>query len=350
MTGPAPRFQPPAIAPVDPALANALRAKIDGLAKPMGALGELEDLAVRIGLIQSRLDPAVDRARAYVFAGDHGLTAEGVSAYPSAVTAAMVATFLAGRASVNALARACDVEVMVVDAGVDADLGPHPGLIDAKIRRGSRNAARESALTAAEVAEALARGRAFAETAADEGIDALIPGEMGIGNTASAALIMHRLAPAPLEACVGAGAGHDAAGLERKRQAVERAAARIAARAPLDVLAEFGGLEIVMMVGLILGGAARRRVMIIDGFISSTAALAAVRLAPGVLDYCVFAHVSAELGHARLLDALEARPLLRLGMRLGEGTGGVLATPLVRSAAAMLREVASLDDVVSGRL
>lgn len=343
-------FEPPAIASVDSALAHALRAKIDGLAKPPGALGELEDLAVRVGLIQSRLDPTVDRVRAYVFAGDHGLTAEGVSAYPSAVTAAMVATFLAGRASVNALARACGVEVVVVDAGVDADLGPHPGLIDAKIRRGSRNAARESALTAGEVAAALARGVAFADAAADEGVDALIPGEMGIGNTASASLIMHRLAPAPLEACVGAGAGHGAAGLERKRRALERAAARSDAIAPLDVLAEFGGLEIAMMAGLVLGGAARRRVLIIDGFISSAAALAAIRLAPAARDYCVFAHASAERGHAWLLEALAARPLLSLGMRLGEGTAGVLAAPIVRSAAAVLREVVSLDDVLSGRL
>ncbi|HLZ84424.1 MAG TPA: nicotinate-nucleotide--dimethylbenzimidazole phosphoribosyltransferase [Caulobacteraceae bacterium] len=343
-------FEPPAIAPVDSALAQALRAKIDGLAKPPGALGELEDLAVRIGLIQARLDPVVDRVRAYVFAADHGLTVEGVSAYPSAVTAAMVATFLAGRASVNALARACGVEVVVVDAGVDAHLGPRPGLIDAKVRRGSRNAARESALTADEVAEALARGCDFAEAAVGEAIDALIPGEMGIGNTASAALIMHRLAPAPLEACIGAGAGHDAEGMERKRRVLERAAARSDASAPLDVLAEFGGLEIAMMAGLILGGASRRRVMIIDGFISSAAALAAVRLAPAARDYCVFAHASAERGHARLLEALAARPLLNLGMRLGEGTAGVLAAPIVRSAAAMLREVASLDDVVSGRL
>jgi nicotinate-nucleotide--dimethylbenzimidazole phosphoribosyltransferase len=345
-----PPFTAPPIAPVDHDLGRALRARIDGLAKPPGALGELEDLAVRIGMIQSRMDPIVDRVLAYVFAGDHGLTVEGVSAYPSAVTAAMVATFLAGRASVNALARACGVGVAVVDAGVDADLGPPPGLIDAKVRRGSRNAARESALTVAEVAEALERGRGFAEAATDEGIDALIPGEMGIGNTASAALIMHRLAPAPLEACVGAGAGHDAAGLDRKRQVLDRAAARSDARTPLEVLAEFGGLEIAMMTGLILGGAAHRRVMIIDGFISSAAALAAIRLAPAARDYCVFAHVSAERGHALLLKTLDARPLLSLGLRLGEGTGGVLAAPLLRAAAAMAREVATLDDVVSGRL
>ena len=350
MTASAPPFETPAIAPVDTALAKALRVKIDGLAKPPGALGALEDLAVRIGLIQGRLDPVVDKVRAYVFAGDHGLTQEGVSAYPSTVTGAMVATFVAGRASVNALAWACGVEVVVVDAGVDADLGAAPGLIDAKVRRGSRNAARESALTAAEVAEALARGIAFAEAAAGQGIDALIPGEMGIGNTASAALIMHRLAPAPIEACIGVGAGHDAAGLERKRGALERAAARSDARAPLDVLAEFGGLEIAMMAGLILGGAARRRVMIVDGFISTAAALAAIRLVPEARDYCVFAHASAERGHALMLEALGARPLLSLGLRLGEGTAGVLAAPIVRSAAAVLREVASLDDVISGRL
>jgi nicotinate-nucleotide--dimethylbenzimidazole phosphoribosyltransferase len=343
-------FSPPAIAAPDAVLGEALRARMDGLAKPPGALGRLEDLGVRIGLIQGRMDPRVERVRAYVFAGDHGLNAEGVSAYPSAVTAAMVATFLAGRGCVNALARACGVEAVVVDAGVDADLAAHPALIDAKVRRGSRNAAMEAALTDTEAALALSRGVAIAEAAAEAGIDALIPGEMGIANTASAALVMHRLAPAPLAACIGAGAGHDAAGLAHKARVLERAAARTDAISPLEVLAQFGGLEIVMMAGLILGGAARRRVVIVDGFISSVGALAAIRLAPAARDYCVFAHASPERGHAALLDALEARPLLDLGMRLGEGTGGVLAAPIVRAAAAVLGEVASLDDVISGRL
>jgi nicotinate-nucleotide--dimethylbenzimidazole phosphoribosyltransferase len=343
-------FAPPPIAALDPELAARLRAKVDSLAKPPGSLGQLEALAVRIGAIQGREQPRVDRVRAYVFAGDHGLNAEGVSAYPSAVTAAMVATFLAGKASVNALARACSVEVLVVDAGVDADLPAHPALIDAKVRRGTRNAAREAALTPAEVAEALARGVALADAAADEGVDALIPGEMGIGNTASAALILHRLALAPLEACIGVGAGHDAAGLERKTRALERAAARSPATAPLEVLAEFGGLEIVMMAGLVLGAAARRRLVLVDGFISSVAALAAIRLVPAARDYCVFAHASAEKGHAALLETLDARPLLDLGMRLGEGSGAVLAAPIARAAAALMSEVASLDDVLSGRL
>jgi nicotinate-nucleotide--dimethylbenzimidazole phosphoribosyltransferase len=343
-------FTPPAIAPLDEALIEALQAKVQGLAKPVGALGRLEGLAVQIGAIQGRLDPRIDRVRAYVFAADHGLNAEGVSAYPSAVTGAMVATFLAGRASVNALAHACDVEVRVVDAGVDADLPAHPDLIDAKVRRGSRNAAHEAALTAAEVSLALTRGLALANAAADEGVDALIPGEMGIGNTASAALILHRLAPTPLEACIGLGAGHDEAGLARKTAALARAAARSEVRAPLAVLAEFGGLEIAMMAGLILGAAARRRVVIVDGFISSVAAMVAVRLAPTALPYCVFAHGSAERGHALLLQTLGVRPLLDLEMRLGEGTGAVLAAPVVRAAARMLTTVASLDDVLAGRL
>jgi nicotinate-nucleotide--dimethylbenzimidazole phosphoribosyltransferase len=343
-------FAPPPIAALDPELADRLRAKVDGLAKPPGSLGRLEELAVRVGAIQGRDDPRVERVRAYVFAGDHGLNAEGVSAYPSAVTASMVATFLAGKASVNALARACAVEVLVVDAGVDADLPAHPALIDAKVRRGTRNAAHEAALAPAEVAEALARGASLADAAADDGIDALIPGEMGIGNTASAALILHRLAPAPLAACIGLGAGHDAAGLERKTRALEAAAARSPAAAPLDVLAEFGGLEIVMMAGLVLGAAARRRLVLVDGFISGVAALAAIRLAPAARDYCVFAHASAEKGHAALLEALDARPLLDLGMRLGEGSGAVLAAPIARAASALLSEVASLDDVLAGRL
>jgi len=339
------RFAPPPIAWLDPMLIEQLQARIEAMAKPPGALGRLEELAVQVGAIQRRADPRVDRVRAYVFAADHGLVAEGVSAYPSAVTAAMVETFLAGRASVNALARACDVEVVVVDAGVDADLAPRPGLIDAKVRRGSRNAAVEPALTAAETCEALRRGVAFADQAAEAGVDALIPGEMGIGNTASAALVMHRLAPAPLGACIGLGAGHDPEGLERKRAALARAAARVKPEAPLEILAEFGGLEIAMMAGLVLGAAARRRVVVVDGFISTVAALAAIRLSPAAAGHCVFAHASAERGHARLLESLGVRPLLSLGMRLGEGTGAVLAAPIVRAAARLMS-----DDVLAGRL
>jgi nicotinate-nucleotide--dimethylbenzimidazole phosphoribosyltransferase len=343
-------FRSPPIPPLDTALGAELRARIDGLAKPPGSLGRLEDLAVQIGQAQGRPDPRMERIRAYVFAGDHGLNAEGVSAYPSAVTGAMVATFLAGRASVNALARACDVEVAVVDAGVDADLPAHPDLLDRKVRRGSRNAAVEPALTPAEVETALDAGVVLATEAAAGDVDALILGEMGIGNTASAALVMSRLAPAPLAQCIGPGAGHDAEGLARKAAVLARAAARSAPDAPLEVLTEFGGLEIAMMAGALLGAAAARRIVVVDGFIATAAALAAIRLAPAAQDYCVFAHVSAERGHALMLEALGARPLLSLGMRLGEGTGGVLTAPLLRSACRLLADVASLEDVLAGRL
>ena len=336
----------PRIQPVDRTLEPTLRARVDGKAKPPGSLGRIEDLAVQIGLIRNSLAPRVERVVLLVFAADHGLTEEGVSRYPARVTAAMVATFLAGRASVNAFAAAAGVEIKVVDAGVAAELPAHPDLIAAKIRAGTRNAARECALTPAEVDAALARGAELAATAIANGADAIAIGEMGIGNTASAALIMHRLAPAPLVECVGAGAGQDEAGMARKRAALARAAARSAASLPREVLSEFGGCEIAMMAGAVLGAAAQRRPVLVDGFIASAAALAAIRLAPAARDYCVFAHQSAERGHARLLEAVDAQPLLALGMRLGEGTGAVLAAPLLRAAARLLTDVADLSEVV----
>jgi nicotinate-nucleotide--dimethylbenzimidazole phosphoribosyltransferase len=272
------------IPPVDRALEPRLRARVDGKAKPPGALGRIEDLAVQLGLIRNSLAPRVERVVLLVFAGDHGLTEEGVSRYPASVTAAMVATFLAGRASVNAFAAAAGVEIKVVDAGVAAELPAHPDLVAAKVRAGTRNAVREAALTPAEVDAALARGAELAASAIADGADAIAIGEMGIGNTASAALIMHRLAPAPLDQCVGAGAGQDEAGMARKRAALARAAARSAATEPREVLSEFGGCEIAMMAGALLGAAAQRRPVLVDGFIASAAALAAIRLAPAARD------------------------------------------------------------------
>jgi nicotinate-nucleotide--dimethylbenzimidazole phosphoribosyltransferase len=340
----------PAITPLDRTDEAAYRALIDGKAKPLGALGKVEDLAVHLALVAGRPNPSYERALLLVFAGDHGLTESGVSAYPSAVTVAMVATLLAGRASANAFARAVGAEVKVVDAGVAADLAPHPLLIDAKVRKGTRNAALGSAMTAEEVESALARGSAIARRAKDDGADILALGEMGIGNTASAALLLHRLGPAALADCIGPGAGHDAEGMARKRAVLEAAAARTAVVEPLQVAAEFGGLEIVMMAGAVLGAASVRLPVLIDGFIVSAAALLAVRIDPNAADYCIFAHRSAERGHDVMLAALGAEPLLDLSLRLGEGTGALLALPLVRAASGLLAEVASLDDVLAGRL
>ncbi len=340
----------PPIQPLDRAREAHLRALVDGKAKPPGSLGRIEDLAVHLALIFDPDPPRADHATLFVFAGDHGLTAEGVSHYPASVTAAMVHTFLAGRASINAFAAAANVEIRIVDAGVATELGPHPNLIAARIRPGSRNAAREPALTADETRSGLQRGIALVAEAVTAGAEAIAIGEMGIGNTASSALIMHRLAPASLDDCIGPGAGHDEAGLQRKRDAIHQAAVRSAATDPFGVLAEFGGCEIVMMAGAVLGAAAARRPVVIDGFIAGAAALAAIRLVPAARDYCVFAHRSAERGHARLLAALDAEPLLDLGLRLGEGTGAVLAVPLLRAAARLITDVADLDDVVAGTI
>jgi nicotinate-nucleotide--dimethylbenzimidazole phosphoribosyltransferase len=345
-----PDWREPQIVPLDRSLEPQIRARIDGKAKPPGSLGRVEDLAAQLALMWHPKIPRADRATLLVFAGDHGLTEEGVSQYPSAVTPAMVRTFLAGRASANAFAAATGVDIKVIDAGVAVDMPEHANFVRAKIRKGTANAAREPAMTSADARAALAQGHRLACDAIDGGADIVAIGEMGIGNSASAALLMHRLAPAPLVDCIGAGAGQDDAGMARKRAALERAAARTAASAPLDALSEFGGLEIAMMTGAIFGAAERRRPVMIDGFIASAAALVAIRMQPVVQDFCVFAHRSAERGHSLMLASLKAIPLLELGMRLGEGTGAVLAIPIVRAAAHLFNDVASLEDVLAGKI
>jgi len=343
-------WQKPTIAPVDPALHAALRARVDGKAKPPGSLGRIETLAVELGAMRHPAEPRADNAVLMVFAGDHGLTAEGVSQYPSAVTVAMVMTYLAGKACANAFAAGSHVDVRVIDAGVAAELPKHPDLIDAKVRMGTGNAAREPAMTPDEAALALTRGSELALAEIKAGADVIALGEMGIGNTASSSLLLHRLAPAPLEQCIGIGAGQDAPGMAKKRAAIEMAAARSDATAPFEVLCEFGGLEIAMMAGAVLGAASQRRPVIVDGFIATAAALLAVRLVPEARGYCVFAHRSAERGHDLALQALQASPLLDLELRLGEGTGAILAVPLLRAAARLITDVAELRDVLEGRL
>ena len=335
------------IAPLDRSHEPELRTRIDGKCKPLGSLGRLEDLAVQLGLIWHPEPPRTENATLFVFAADHGLAAEGVSRYPAHVTRAMVGAYLDGHAGANVLARAAGVAMRVIDGGVDAEMPAHPDLLDAKIRRGTRNSAHEAAMTQHEALTALRRGAEIVREAIEQGVDVIAIGEMGIGNTASAALLMHRLVPAPLADCVGPGSGLDAEGVARKLSATERASRRSNATRPLDVLAEFGGIEIAMMAGAVLGAAACRRPVVIDGFIASAAALLAVRLAPAARDYCVFSHRSAERGHSLMLQAMHAEPYLELKLRLGEGTGAVLAVPLVRAACGILTEIADLDDVLA---
>jgi nicotinate-nucleotide--dimethylbenzimidazole phosphoribosyltransferase len=330
----------PTITPThNPELAAALAAAIDNKTKPPGSLGLLEDLALRIGLIQRTATPAIERPAIVVFAADHGVVAEGVSAYPQDVTWQMVENFLAGGAAINVFARQNGCALHVVDAGVNHDFGPRAGLADRKVAHGTRNFAVDPAMTPEECATALQRGAAFV---ADLPGNVIGFGEMGIGNTTAAAALMHKLTGIPVADCVGAGTGLSPDGVRHKQRVIEMAAARHAGvEQPLDVLAAFGGFEIAMMAGAMLQAAALRKVLLIDGFIATSALLAAARIDPAVLDYCVFAHCSNEAGHRRMLDALQARPLLRLDLRLGEGTGAALALPLLHAAVNFLAQMAT---------
>ena len=322
----------------------ALQAKIDGKTKPPGSLGRIERLALQIGQIQQSLTPSLDQPQLLVFAGDHGAARAGVSAYPQEVTWQMVENFLAGGAAINVFARHNGLRLQVIDAGVAHDFGARDGLVDAKIAFGTCNYLEQAAMSAAQRDAALARGAAIARGLADQGCRVLGFGEMGIGNSAAASLLTHQLTGTPLIDCVGRGTGLDDAGLARKQALLARAAQR-AALAPdadaLNVLAEFGGFEIAMMAGAMLAAAERGVLLLIDGFIVTSALLVAAGIAPAVRDYCVFCHRSAEPGHLAQLRALQAEPLLDLGLRLGEGTGAALAWPLVRAAAAFLDEMAS---------
>ncbi|CAH2600761.1 Nicotinate-nucleotide--dimethylbenzimidazole phosphoribosyltransferase [Rhodovastum atsumiense] len=337
-------WQAPAIPPLAHDLTTALQARIDAKTKPPGSLGRLEDLALRLGLMQGTTRPVLTAPAVLVFAGDHGFARDGVSPFPPEVTPQMVANFLAGGAGINVFARLAGLPVKVIDAGVAVDLPPHPDLIDLKVRHGTRNALQETALTPDEVALCLDRGGQVVADLAARGCNAILPGEMGIGNSSAAALITSALLDIPLADCVGIGAGHDPAGHARKREILARVQARHpGVRDPLEALAAFGGCEIAMMAGAMLAAASRRMLVLVDGIIATSAALVAARLAPAMLDYAVFAHVSGDGPHRLAVEALGGRPLLDLGLRLGEGTGAALAWPLVRAAAGFLEEMATFE-------
>jgi len=332
---------PTIASPFDTELADRLARAIDNKTKPLGSLGVLETLARQIGLIQGTITPALHAPAVLVFAADHGVVAEGVSAYPQDVTWQMVENFLAGGAAINVFAAQNGCALQVVDAGVAHDFGPRAGLTDRKIAAGTRNFAQEPAMTAGQCEQALAHGMALVDALPGNVIGF---GEMGIGNTTAAAALMHKLAGIPVAACVGAGTGLSEAGIRHKQQVIEAAVDRHAGvTAPLDVLATFGGFEIAMMAGAMLRAAERRMVLLIDGFIVTSALLVAARLQPAILEYCVFAHCSGENGHRRMLDALDARPLLDLGLRLGEGTGSALALPLLHAAVNFLNRMATFE-------
>lgn len=331
----------------DEALAARLQHVLDHKTKPLGALGRLESLALRIGLILGSETPTLVQPQMLVCAADHGLAARGVSAYPSDVTWQMVENFLAGGAAVSVLARQHGLALTVVDCGVAREIGPRPVVPGAprlesrRVAAGSADASAGPAMTAAQCAQAVANGMEVVRALPG---NVLLLGEMGIGNTSVASLLLARLCGLDLGDCTGAGTGLDAAGIERKRKVLQQALeANAGATEPMAALAALGGLEVATLVGAVLEASRQRRVIVVDGFITSAAVLVASRLQPAVLQRCVFAHRSGERGHALMLEQMQAEPLLDLGLRLGEGSGAALAWPLLESASRVLREMASFE-------
>jgi len=338
------RFHLPAIeSTANAALETRLRHKIDHKTKPLGALGALETLALQLGLVQRSESPALHQPQMVVFAADHGIAAEGVSAYPQAVTVQMVGNMLAGGAAINVFARQHGFALQVVDAGVAAELPAHANLQMRKIAMGTRNSCQEAAMSRLEAQAALAAGMQVVQALPG---NVVAFGEMGIANTSSATLLLARLTGASIGDATGRGTGLDDAQLQHKQSVLARVLKLHRATGPLDAvgeLAALGGFEIAMMTGAMLQAASERRIVLVDGFIAGAAALVAQALAPQVLDYLVFCHRSAETGHRLLLAHFKARPLLELDLRLGEGTGALLAWPLVQSAANFLNEMSSFE-------
>jgi len=334
------------IEPPDEAAVQAARRRQDRLTKPRGSLGHLEDLSVRIAGITGQPRPHIRHKVITVMAGDHGIAAEGVSAYPQEVTAQMVLNFLSGGAAINVLARHAGARVIVVDMGVSADLPQLPGLIDRKVARGTQNIAAGPAMTAGQARQALESGAGVVLAELEKGLDILATGDMGIGNTTPSAAVAAALIGCPAEDVTGRGTGVDEQGYRRKLSAVKRAL-EINHPDPqngLDVLEKVGGFEIGGLAGAILAAAAHRKPIVVDGFISTAAAMLAASLAPQAAAYLIAGHCSREQGHRRMMDWLGVHPLLDLEMRLGEGTGAALAFSLVEAACKLLDEMATFDE------
>ena len=329
------------VAQIDAATAQRV---LDQKTKPVGSLGQLEDIAVQLCVLQNTLTPSVDPVRVLIFAADHGVSIEGVSLYPAAVTAQMMHNFASGGAAICVLAKQIGASLALIDVGVDADLSALSGIVHAKVRRASGNIATEDAMTQTELASAREVGRSAVKQALQDGVKTLILGEMGIANTTAAAALQCALLDLPPELIVGAGTGVSGSQLEHKRAVVARALARVGKCSAREALRALGGLEIAALTGAILEAQSQRIPVMLDGFIVTAAALAAKALSESnISDNLFFAHQSAEIGHQHALAALGARPLLSLGLRLGEASGAALAFPLLRAAAAIVCEMASFE-------
>ncbi|WP_194768828.1 nicotinate-nucleotide--dimethylbenzimidazole phosphoribosyltransferase [Tamlana sp. I1] len=326
------------------ALKQALQHKIDTKTKPLGALGKLEDLALKIGCIQNTETPKISNPTIVVFAADHGIAAKGeVNPFPQEVTAQMVYNFVNGGAAINVFSKTNDVGLKVVDAGVNHTFDANLNIIDAKIDFGTKNYQIEPAMSAAQCEEAFNKAGTIVENLHKNGCNTIGFGEMGISNTSSAALLMSYFTNTPIENCVGSGTGLNPEGISVKGKILAEVYTKYNPKTAQEVLATFGGFEIAMLCGAILKAAELNMLIVIDGFIVTAALLVAQAINPKVLDYCVFAHNSNEQGHKKMLEFLNADPLLSLGLRLGEGTGAALAIPLLRASVNFLNEMASFE-------
>jgi|ERR1035437_8925860 nicotinate-nucleotide--dimethylbenzimidazole phosphoribosyltransferase len=325
-------------------ITSQLQHKINNKTKPLGSLGVLEAIAQKIGLLQNTLTPELKNPTIVVFAGDHGITDEGVSPFPKAVTMQMVMNFLSGGAAINVLCRQNGIKLLVADAGVDFDFDPSLPIIDAKLGRGTKNFLQQPAMTNEECTEAMKRGGEIVVRQHNDGCNIIGFGEMGIGNTSSAALLMSKFCHLPVEECVGRGTGLDNEGLKRKVAILKKVNEKHAnASTPTEIIATFGGFEIAMMTGAMLKASELNMIIMVDGFIATSALISAYQLNKQIIKNCIFCHQSDEQGHKLMLECLGVTPLLNLNMRLGEGTGAAVAYPIIKSAVSFLNEMASFE-------
>ena len=328
------------IQPVDQTIKPKIQAKIDNLNKPKGSLGRLEELAMQICLIQQSLEPSLAYPCHLLLGGDHGIEREGVSVSPRCVTWQQMINFTHGGGGVNMFCRQHGFKLRIVDVGVDYDLSGVDGIIDRKIARGTRNFLHEPAMTSDEFDRAIEIGSDLVDDCISEGCRVLCIGEMGIANTSPSSIWMHLFTGIPLDECIGAGAGLDAPGIRHKYEVQSEAVSRFCG----EPLSYFGGYEMIAAIGAMLKAAEKHLVILVDGFIMTACALAAVKLYPAAQDYMIFTHCGDESGHKRLLDAMGASALLHLGLRLGEGTGALCAFPIVDSAVRMMNEMNNFDN------
>lgn len=321
-----------------------LRQKIDSRTKPVGSLGKLEDIALKIGMIQQTLTPQLRNPAILVFAADHGIADEGVSPCPKEITHQMVMNFVRGGAGINVFARQHNIRLEIIDAGVDFDFPPASGIIDAKLARGTHNMLHQPAMSIETCHKAMEKGAEFVRQEFGKDCNVIGFGEMGIGNTSPASLLLSKFTGIPLNECVGRGAGHDDAGVRHKCGILQQVAEKYNPTSPIEILATFGGLEIAMMCGAILEAKRLNMLIICDGFITTSAFLTAYEMQPDILGNTLFSHSSDEKGHKLMLEYLKGDPILHLNLRLGEGTGVALAYPLIQSALIFLNEMASFEE------